>query len=115
MNEEKLILIDEKEYVIDAINKHSTQKHFKPRVESNGAIAGTPLQMSLKLKVGAKIMLTYNVDTFDCLTNGAFGEILGFKLDQNGNIQYVYVHFENEDCGRERRKKNATLCKAVSW
>ena len=49
-------------------------------------------------------MMTYNVDTCDSLTNGAFGEVMGFKLDDQGNVKQVYVHFFDEDCGKNRRK-----------
>ena len=66
--------------------KHSTQKEFKPKTDASGAINGTPLQKELKMKRGAKIMLTDNIDTVDCLTNGAFGEILGYEFFQNGKI-----------------------------
>ena len=54
-------------------------------------------------------MMTYNVDTCDCLTNGSFGEILDFKFDTNGNIQQIYVEFLDEDCGRKRRKNYQML------
>ena len=109
INEERLKLIDDKEYEMDSINRSSTQKQFKPRVEACGNIAGTPLQRSLKLKVGAKIMLTYNINTFDCLTNGALGEVLGFGFRQDGSIREVFVHFHDEDCGKEKRKNLVAL------
>ena len=63
------------------------------------------MQKALKLKVGAKVMLTYNINTCDSLTNGAFGEIVGFDHNINGTYKEVYVHFFNSDCGRETRKK----------
>ena len=109
INEDRLQQIDSPEYVIDSINKTNTQKQFKPRTDASGAIKGTPLQKQLKLKVGAKVMLTYNIDTCDCLTNGAFGEVLGYEFNKNGNIQKVYVNFYAEDCGKERRKNCVAL------
>ena len=56
-------------------------------------------------------MLTHNVDTSDCLTNGAFGEVVDFKFDNAGQIKEIYVKFENEDCGRQSRKRNADVQK----
>ena len=109
INEERLKDIEEKEIVIESINKAGSQKQFKPRTDAGGNIAGTPLQKQLKLKVGAKVMLTYNINTFDCLTNGALGEALGFKFNQNGSVKKVYVHFFDEDCGKERRKNLVTI------
>ena len=63
------------EFKSEALVKHSTMKNFKPSIERDGSIKGTPLQFNLCLKVGAEVMLTYNVDTCDGLTNGAFGPI----------------------------------------
>ena len=104
INEERLMTIEQKEYVYESINRRSTQKQFKPRTDASGAISGTPLQKTLRLKVGAKVMLTYNIDTCDCLTNGAFGEVVDFSFSKDGKLKEVYVHFFNDDCGREMRK-----------
>ena len=109
INEERLKDIEDKEIIIESINKASSLKQFKPRTDAGGNIAGTPLQRQLKLKTGAKVMLTYNINTFDCLTNGALGEVLGFKFNQDGSVKEVYVHFFNEDCGKERRKIFVTI------
>ena len=109
INEERLKLIDQKECENESINRRSTQKTFKPRTDASGAVSGTPLQRNLQLKVGAKVMLTYNIDTCDCLTNGAFGEVVGFNFNKDGNLKQVHVHFFNEDCGRETRKNFVEL------
>ena len=50
-------------------------------------------------------MLTYNIDTCDSLTNGSFGEVIGIEFDKCGTITKVVVHFYDEKCGKERRKK----------
>ena len=62
---------------------------MKTRTDASGAICGTPLQQQLRLKVGAKVMMTYNVDTCDSLTNGAFGEVVGFKFSNEGKVKQV--------------------------
>ena len=54
-------------------------------------------------------MLTYNIDTCDCLTNGAFGEVLGFNIAKDGSWKQVYVHFLNGDCGKMTRKNFTEL------
>ena len=104
INEERLGLIDQNEYENESINKTNKLKQFKPRTDPSGAISGTPLQKTIKMKVGAKVMLTYNIDTCDCLTNGSFGEIVGFNFNTDGALKQVYVDFFNEDCGKKKRK-----------
>ena len=98
-----------KEYSIDARSYTQTKSNMKTRTDPSGAICGTPLQQQLRLKVGAKVMMTYNVDTCDSLTNGVFGEVLGFKFNKEGNVSQVYVHFYDEDCGKTRRKSFVSL------
>ena len=104
INEERLAMIHEEEYLFESINRGINQKGFSPKTDPSGAVIGTPLQKTLKLKVGAKVMLTYNLNTCDSLTNGAFGEVVGFDYNINGSFKEVYVHFYNSDCGRETRK-----------
>ena len=111
INEERLATINKHEYVSESMNKTNKLRQFKPRTDPSGAISGTPLQKSIKLKVGAKVMLTYNIDTCDCLTNGAFGEVLGFQFNKDGSMKQVYIHFYNEDCGKEKRKNFVNLQK----
>ena len=46
------------------------------------------------MKVGASVMLTYNIDVLDGLTNGARGEILGFERSVKGTIKNVMIKFD---------------------
>ena len=62
-----------------------------PLTDRTGAIRNTPLQKNLKLKIGAKVMLTHNIDTCDGLTNGTFVIVLGFKFHRDGTISHVIV------------------------
>ena len=96
--------MDTEELSFDAIIISETQKNVNPMIDSSGAIKNTPLQKNLKLKVGCKIMLTFNVDTTDCLTNGAFGEVLGFHRSKQNLVKKVIINFFNEDCGKKNRE-----------
>ena len=84
---------------------------MKPVTDRTGAIRNTPLQKILKLKVGAKVMLTQNLNTCDSLTNGALGEVLGFDFEKNGKVAIVKVHFFDRDCGKELRQNHVELQK----
>ena len=90
---------------------HKSIKHFKPKTNNAGNISNTPFQNELKLKLGAKVMLTYNIDTSDGLTNGARGDLIGISEDEKGNISKLIVKFEIESFGRERRRRNQGISK----
>ena len=48
-------------------------------------------------------MLTFNIDTSDGLSNGALGEVVGYKMSSEGRIQIIYVNFDAEKIGKDRR------------
>ena len=77
INEERLNFLDSQMLKIQAVISNRTIKKSKPSVTNAGAIKNTPLQYNLKLKIGARVMLTHNLDTSDGLTNGAIGEVIG--------------------------------------
>ena len=79
--------------VIEAIAIHKTIKNFNPPVGKAGEVLQTPFQKELKLKLHSKVMLTYNVDTSDGLTNGARGELIGIIKDAKGNISKLVMRF----------------------
>ena len=108
INSDKLAEIYEQEYTLEAINR-SQAKNLNSLTDSTGAIRNTPLQKIIKLKIGAKVVLTFNVDTCDSLTNGSFGEVIGVDVDKTGEISAVIVHFYDEKCGHEKRKNHVNL------
>ena len=59
-----------------------TTGRFDPKV-------GTPLQKNLNLKLQCRVILTYNLDVSDSLTNGSQGRVVGFEYENNGDIRYV--------------------------
>ena len=93
---------------IEAINIHPTIRNFKPSVDNKAAVKGTSFLQTLEVKVGARVMLTYNIDVSDCLTNGARGCLIGIEKDKRGNINKLFVKFD-EDCqGALRRKASSS-------
>ena len=110
MNKKRLNSMIGDEYVVTAICLHKTMKNFNPPEGKAGEVNKTPFQKELRVKVGAKVMLTYNVDTSDGLTNGARGELLGIIKDAKGNIAKIVVKFERETVGKEKRTQNPGIC-----
>ena len=104
INEFRIEKMDGVMHEISAIVQSSAQKEVNAKTSSDGSIFNTPLQKILKLKVGARIMLTYNVDVIDSLTNGAFGEVVGFQFTVTGSIKTVLIQFDNHKVGFNRRK-----------
>ena len=86
-------------------------KNYNPPEGKAGEVHKTPSQKELKVKIGAKIMLTYNVDTSDGLTNGARGELVGIIHDAKGNISKLVVKFDRESNGREKRNSSPAICR----
>ena len=86
MNTSRINKLKGEEKLISAICIHKTMKNFKPAVNNAGNVSNTPFQKELKVKLGAKVMLTYNVDTSDGLTNGSRGALIGLVEDDTGNI-----------------------------
>ena len=109
MNNKRLKAINGEEHKVEAICLHKTIKNFSPPEGKAGEVLKTPFQKLLTVKVGAKVMLTYNVDTCDGLTNGARGDLLGIIKDSKGNISKMIIKFERESMGREKRRKYPEL------
>ena len=86
LNKKRILKLDGKELTINAKCFQDCIKDFKPPINKNGDISNTPFQAQLVVKVGAKIMLTYNIDTADGLTNGSRGELMGVLRNKSEEI-----------------------------
>ena len=84
----------------------NTKKQIKsPITENSGIIRGTNVPIEVNLKIGARVMLTFNIDVVDSLVNGSMGEVVGFKQTGSGNVKYVMVKFDNEKAGKNSRRE----------
>ncbi|GFR24646.1 ATP-dependent DNA helicase [Trichonephila clavata] len=69
------------------------------------------LESVIKFKVGAKYMLTYNIDTADGLVNGAVGQLkkleyCSVKGSNNQEVKRIWLEFPNpNDIGKEKRRQ----------
>ena len=108
-NEKKLGRLKGDTEVMEAMNRNSYQKNFTPKVEKSGIVHNTPLMQTLKMKKGAKTMITYNLDTPDGLTNGTTGTVVGFEK-QNGKVVSVLVNLDDQKNGKALRLRFAQKC-----
>ena len=58
------------------------------------------LESQLKLKIGAQVMLTSNLDIHDRLVNSLVGTFKQIKY-KNNEVSIVYMEFNNNNAGRE--------------
>ena len=109
INEQKLQLIKSEEVNVKAKHFMKTKEDFEPVLEKDGSIRNAPFENIFKFKIGAKCMLTYNLDTSDGLTNGARGKILDFCKNKSGEVTTIIVQFEDETVGKEKRNQNPSV------
>ena len=90
--------------------KKDGPKGYTAPINTDGRIGSTQFFDKLNIKIGARIALTFNVNTIDGLVNGACGTIIGIesttKLAKEKRVHAVIVRFDDENCGREQRQKH---------
>ena len=109
LNRLRLSQLDTEKVVLEAINTHATIKQFNPCLGKKGEVKNTPFMQKLELKKGALVQLTYNIDTQDCLTNGARGEVVDFVKNFDGRVERVLVRFEEKHVGQQKRESQPKL------
>ena len=92
------------------IEQKATQalpKGCKSNIKLNkGTIGDTDFKETLRFKIGARVMLTYNLDLMDDLYNGAIGKVIGVENDKKGQVYCIIVQFEEESVGVQHSQKN---------
>ena len=61
------------------------------------------LHCVLKLAIGARVMLTTNVDVSDGLVNGARGEVVHIVTNDTGKVTNILVKFDNPEVGSKAK------------
>ena len=99
-------------FILQASHIHPACRNFKPTVTSEGLVNETPFLDKLNLREGAKIMLTYNIDTSDGLTNGTTGNVAAFiksdgePAEISRDVHKVLILFDDHKDGEKLRAKN---------
>ena len=85
-------------------------KGRRPKIQKAGTIENRAIMDILKLKVGARCLLTSNQDTVDELVNGSSGTIIGLETKNEG-IDSIITKFDRPSCGQRHREKFPVLAK----
>lgn len=106
LNMQKLTALPEKPETLKAIHIHPHKKDYRPFIsDKDGTVNDTPFLDELNLKLNARVMLTFNVDTSDGLTNGTTGTVTGFVRNKEGHIVFILVRFDEPKFGEQMRAK----------
>ena len=109
LNTKMLSELKEKAVIFEAINVHPIIKNFKPPIGNKGNVKDTPFLKTLILKKGARVQLTYNIDTSDCLTNGTCGVVVDFVENVASQIETIMIKFDEEQHGEQKRAAETKL------
>ena len=78
---------------------------YRPQVNAWGLIDKTNYTMHLELKIGARVMLIYNVCIPDNLVNGRFGTLIDITVTKTGEPEALIISFDNPETGVEQRQE----------
>lgn len=82
----------------------SKTRGYTPYTTEWGTIANTNLKKVLEIKIGARVMLIFNICTRDSLVNGELGTVSDICMDKKNNMVAIIVEFDNPDVGLEQRR-----------
>ncbi|XP_057304469.1 ATP-dependent DNA helicase PIF5-like [Hydractinia symbiolongicarpus] len=85
---------------IDQLPKNVAKGIIEKALNRNQSETGG-LATELKIKVGARVMLTVNIDIADRLINGQIGTVKHVKADNANKVSKIYVLFDDPKAGKE--------------
>ena len=88
-----LYLINSTDLLTKNVRPSLIEKALSRSQMQTGGLAG-----ALSLKIGARVMLTTNIDVLDKLSNGQTGTLAHIKLE-NGNVATIYVKLDDKSAG----------------
>jgi len=110
MNKKYIDSLEGEAVTIKAVHYRKTQKHYLPaNIQADGTVGKTGFSDQLTLKVGAKVVMIWNVKTTDSLTNGQTGIVMAIVKNAKEEVDYVVVKFNQERAGKQKRSDNKQL------
>ena len=110
-NETQLNTLDTQLILIDTIEETSKDivlsKSQIDAIKQRKMSETGNLESQLKLKIGAQVMLTSNLDIDDRLVNGLVGTVKQIKY-KNNEVSVVHVKFNDNNAGREAMQSDVT-------
>ena len=77
--------------------------------EKKGTIGNTEFPETLKIAIGARCMVIYNLDVIDDLCNGQCGTIVGIEKNAKGMVYCIVVQFDDPKCGKLQRERHEKM------
>jgi len=102
-----LEMINQTVLTIEAIDQipNSVPNHVYDRILNMSQSQTKGLIFCLKIKIGARVMLTSNVDISDNLINGQIGTVL--HVDYNNNkVKTIFIEFDDPKAGLSKRTQS---------
>ena len=84
-------------------------KGRKPSVKPDGRLEDLNILDVLKVKVGCRVVMVFNVDVIDDLVNGSTGTIIAFEYNKKKGIESIIVKFDKNSMGQLQRSKYPNL------
>ena len=74
---------------------------YIPKTKDDGTIGDSQFRRKLELKIGARVMLNFNVSILDSLVNGQMGKVMEIKYNKHGKVDVILVKFDDSEAGLE--------------
>ena len=78
---------------------------YTPQISDWGTIDNSQFMKTLQIKVGAKVMVVFNINIIDSLVNGCLGVVTKI-VQENNVVKGIIIDFDNPEVGLEQRKSN---------
>ena len=93
-------------------------KNYKPKIKPHGTFDDTKYLKTLRIEIGAKVMLINNVSLQDKLVNGVTGVVINvvyhhYKKGEEKLVLAVVVKFNDPTVGEETRRTYQHLSKSI--